>query len=144
MFASYQEEIMSNDALHADPRNTTSGHDAQQKGPSTTPIAGTDAAALSGSARVSKLIGSKIYKGDTSIGQIEDVLIDPDHAASTAFILSVGGFLGIGKKLVAVPINQVKVGSEARIMTDLTEAQLASAPAFDFGVVDQQFAEGKH
>ncbi len=26
-------------------------------------------------------------------------------------------------------------------MTDLTEAQLASAPAFDFGIVDQQFPD---
>jgi len=135
---------MSNDTLHADPRNTTSDHGAQQKSPSTTPIAGIDDVALSGSARASKLIGSKVYKGDTSIGQIEDVLVDLDHANSTAFILSLGGFLGIGKKLVAVPINQVKVGSEARIMTDLTEAQLANAPAFDFGIVDQHFSEGKH
>ncbi|HZR03896.1 MAG TPA: PRC-barrel domain-containing protein [Burkholderiales bacterium] len=144
MFASYQEEIMSDDTLHAEPRDIASGHDVQHKSPSTRPIAGIDAAALSGSARASKLIGRNVYKGDTSIGHIEDVLVDLDHATSTAFILSLGGFLGIGKKLVAVPINQVKVGSEAKIMTDLTEAQLAGAPAFDFGIVDQHFSEGKH
>lgn len=134
---------MSNDTLHTDLRDTTSDHDAQQRSSSTTPIAGIDAALLSGSARVSRLIGSNVYKGDTSIGQIEDVLVDLGHAASTAFILSVGGFLGIGNKLVAVPINQVKVGSEAKIMTDLTEAQLVNAPTFDFELVDQ-FSEGKH
>lgn len=130
---------MNTNTLHASPKDATSDHDAQQMSPSTTPIAGIDAAALSGSARASKLIGRNVYKGDTSVGQIEDVLVDLDHATSTAFILSLGGFLGIGEKLVAVPINQVKVGSEAKIMTDLTEAQLASAPAFDFGIVDQHF-----
>jgi hypothetical protein len=41
---------------------------------------GIDDAAFAGSARASKLIGSKVYAGDTSIGQIEDVLVSLDHA----------------------------------------------------------------
>lgn len=102
------------------------------KAQATMPIAGIDHAALAGSARTSKLIGSRVYKGDTSIGQIEDVLVDLDHATVTAVILSVGGFLGMGDKLVAVPVNQIKVGSEAKFTTDLTKEQLASAPTFDF------------
>jgi sporulation protein YlmC with PRC-barrel domain len=109
--------------------------DSSTKAQATTPIAGIDDAALAGSARASKIIGSKVYKGDTSIGQIEDVLVDLDHATVTAVVLSVGGFLGMGDKLVAVPVNQIKVGSEARFTTDLTKEQLASAPAFDFGKV---------
>jgi hypothetical protein len=42
-----------------------------------------------------------------------------------------------------VPVSQIKVGSEASFITDLTEAQLASAPAFDFGIVDQHFPDHK-
>lgn len=101
--------------------------------PQITQIAGIDDAALAGSARASKLIGSKVYQGDKSIGQIQDVLVDLDHATQTAVILSVGGFLGVGDKLVAVPVNQIKLGSEAKFTTALTKEQLASAPAFDFG-----------
>jgi hypothetical protein len=101
----------------------------------TTPIGNFDDAALGGSARASKLMGSKVYKGDTSIGQIEDVLVTLDHATVTAVILSVGGFLGIGNKLVAVPVTQIRVGSEAKFTTDLTREQLAAAPAFDFAAV---------
>ena len=93
--------------------------DASTNTHATTPIAGVDDAALAGS--------------DRSIGQIEDVLVDLDHATVTAVILSVGGFLGIGDKLVAVPVGQLKVGAEARFTTDLTKDQLTSAPAFDFG-----------
>jgi sporulation protein YlmC with PRC-barrel domain len=103
-----------------------------ERAPGTSPIAGLDNEAWGTSARASKLIGSKVYKGDTSIGQIEDVLVDLDHATVTAIILSVGGFLGIGDKLVAVPVNQIKVGSEAKFTTDLTKDQLSNAPAFDF------------
>jgi sporulation protein YlmC with PRC-barrel domain len=98
-----------------------------------TPIVGMDEAAVARSARASKLIGSKVYKGDTAIGQIEDVLVDLDHASVAAVILSVGGFLGLGDKLVAVPVSQIKVGTEAKFTTDLTKEQLASAPAFVFG-----------
>jgi sporulation protein YlmC with PRC-barrel domain len=97
-----------------------------------TPIAGIDDAALARSARASKLIGNKVYKGDTSIGAIEDVLVDFDHATTTAVIISVGGFLGMGDKLLAVPVTQIKVGPEAKFTTDLTKDQLAKAPAFDF------------
>jgi sporulation protein YlmC with PRC-barrel domain len=96
---------------------------------------GIDNVALARSARASKLIGSKVYEGDTSIGQIEDLLVDLDRATVMAVILSVGGFLGIGDKLVAVPVNQIKVGREAKFTTDMTKEQLANAPAFDFGKI---------
>jgi sporulation protein YlmC with PRC-barrel domain len=99
----------------------------------TTPIAGLDNTALAGSARASKLIGSKVYQGDSTVGQIEDVLVDLDRSTLLAVVLSVGGFLGVGEKLVAVPVNQIKVGSEAKFTTDLTKEQIANAPAFDFG-----------
>jgi sporulation protein YlmC with PRC-barrel domain len=102
------------------------------KAQATAPIAGIDDAALARSARASKIIGNKVYKGDTSIGQIEDVMVDLDHATTAAVILSVGGFLGMGDKLVAVPVSQIKVGSEAKFTTDLTKDQLINAPAFDF------------
>jgi sporulation protein YlmC with PRC-barrel domain len=103
------------------------------KAQAATPIPGVDDAAVARGARASKLVGSKVYKGDTSIGEIEDVLVDLDHATVGAVILSVGGFLGLGEKLVAVPVNQIKVGNEAKFTTDLTKEQLAGAPAFNFG-----------
>jgi sporulation protein YlmC with PRC-barrel domain len=97
-----------------------------------TPISGLDHAAVAGSARASKLIGSKVYQGDAVVGQIEDVLVDLEQSSLVAVILSVGGFLGVGDKLVAVPVKQIKVGTEAKFTTDLTREQIAAAPAFDF------------
>jgi sporulation protein YlmC with PRC-barrel domain len=111
--------------------------------PATRRLPGIDDAALAGSGRASRLIGSKVYKGDTSIGKIEDVLVDLDHGRLTAFILSLGGgFLGFGDNLVAVPANQIMAGSEGNFMTDLTEAQLTSAPDFDFKSIGQRFPRG--
>jgi PRC-barrel domain protein len=70
-----------------------------------------------------------------SVGQIEDVLVDLEQSNLIAVILSVGGFLGVGNKLVAVPVNQIKVGAEAKFTTDLTKEQISNAPAFDFGTL---------
>jgi sporulation protein YlmC with PRC-barrel domain len=124
-FAIFAALLTSTTAHAQQPQSDTRAH-------AVTPIAGIDDAVLAGSARASKLIGSKVYKGDASVGQIEDVLVDLDHATIAAVILSVGGFLGVGDKLVAVPVSQIKVGSEAKFTTDLTKEQLASAPAYDF------------
>jgi len=43
---------------------------------------------------------------DKKIGEISDVLVDKDGNVG-AFIVSVGGFLGVGEKHVAVPFNAV-------------------------------------
>jgi len=73
---------------------TAHAQQAQSDRPATasaaTPAPGMDSSALAGSARASKIIGSNVYHGDTSIGQIEDVLVNLDSATSTAMILSVG------------------------------------------------------
>ena len=85
------------------------------------------------SARASKIIGSKLYRGDTVVGDIKDVLLDLNHALVSAVIISTSGLLGINEKQIAVPAAAIKVGKEARFTTDLTEEQLKAAPAFDPG-----------
>ncbi len=96
-------------------------------------IAPIDDATLARSARATKLIGSHVYVQDSDAGKIADVLIDRDRAAVTAAILSVGGVLGLGEKLVAVPITDIKIDSEARFTVDMSKDDLKNAPAFDFG-----------
>jgi sporulation protein YlmC with PRC-barrel domain len=58
--------------------------------------------------RTSKLDGATVYNsaGD-SIGTIDDLLISKSGHVQDA-VLSVGGFLGIGDKLVEVPFTKLK------------------------------------
>lgn len=58
--------------------------------------------------RASKLVGATVYNdsGD-NIGSIDDLLIGTDGTIKTA-VISVGGFIGIGNKLVSVPYDQLK------------------------------------
>jgi sporulation protein YlmC with PRC-barrel domain len=44
---------------------------------------------------------------DSKIGEISDVLVGKDGKVE-AFIISVGGFLGMGEKDVAVPFNAIR------------------------------------
>jgi len=45
---------------------------------------------------------------DVKIGEINDVLIDKDGKL-VAFVIGIGGFLGIDQKDVAVPFNSIRV-----------------------------------
>lgn len=58
--------------------------------------------------RSSKLVGATVYnsQGD-NIGTIDDVLLGSNGKISHVSI-SVGGFLGVGSKMVAVPFSKLK------------------------------------
>src|SRR5271169_702309 len=78
--------------------------------------------------RASKLVGVAVMGADQKkIGKIEDVLLDHDGAAQT-IVVSVGGFLGIGSKDVAVPFKMMKWKTEPREMAAAPPAQ-TTAPA---------------
>ena len=64
--------------------------------------------------RAPKLIGVGVYgSDDKQIGKIDDLLINPDGSARTV-VIGVGGFLGFGKKDVAVPFSAIQWRTEAR------------------------------
>lgn len=66
------------------------------------------------------------------VGEIADLVMDQDQKL-VGVVLSVGGFLGIGAKWVAVPVEQITFpGKEepARLLAPVTEEQLTNAPDF--------------
>jgi sporulation protein YlmC with PRC-barrel domain len=80
-----------------------------------------------------KLIGDPVVnqKGE-SLGKIEDLVIDPMSARVDYAVLSFGGFLGVGDKLFAVPLEAMKLSSEEkRFILDVDKERLKQAPGFD-------------
>jgi hypothetical protein len=64
--------------------------------------------------RAPKLIGVGVYGADDKqIGKIDDLLLDKNGSAQT-IVIGVGGFLGFGKKDVAVPFSAMQWRTEAR------------------------------
>lgn len=85
-----------------------------------------------GQVRLGKVVGAGVYNDQhQSIGSIDDVLMSSDHKATTA-VISVGGFLGIGSKLVSVPFDQLQIGKQYIVMPGATKASLESMPNFKF------------
>ncbi len=84
--------------------------------------------------RMSQVIGSRVYnERNEAIGEVEDVLLRTDAAGPLA-VIQVGGFLGIGGRLVSVPLNELRWNAEReRIMLPGgTREQLQGRPAFNF------------
>ena len=69
---------------------------------------------------------------DEDVGTIADLVMDQEQKL-VGVVLSVGGFLGIGDKWVAIPVDQIDfpTGDQpARLLVAVTEEQLKNAPDF--------------
>lgn len=81
--------------------------------------------------RSSRIVGSAVYNDrDERIGTVDDLMVGQDGRISGA-VLSVGGFLGLGAKLVAVPYDQLRFEPRAadRTTDDPAPAARAGTPA---------------
>jgi sporulation protein YlmC with PRC-barrel domain len=71
---------------------------------------------------------------DNKIGQIMDVLLEPNGQANTA-IIGVGGFLGAGEKDVAVKFDSIKSTTKDNkpyLTLDTNKDALKNAPGFKY------------
>jgi len=93
-------------------------------------------------ARVRDLLGVNVYNpAHESLGEIEDLVIDPSKGSIRYAVLSFGGFLGMGDKLFAVPWDDLKLVSkgttsagtinEDHYVLDVSKEALKNAPGFD-------------
>jgi sporulation protein YlmC with PRC-barrel domain len=86
----------------------------------------------SGQWRAEKVIGATVTNAeDEDVGDVKDLLLDEDGRV-VGVILSVGGFLGIGDKDVAVAWDQIELadGGE-KVLVNMTKQQIGDAPAFE-------------
>lgn len=116
---------------------TTTGHDSGTAAATSTTAAASGDAFVTDQAdgqwRAEKLIGANVKNAqDEDIGKIDDLVFSDDGRIEAA-VVSVGGFLGIGAKNVALSWDQLQVRSSdagEEIMVSLTKEQLENAPSF--------------
>jgi len=76
------------------------------------PATASDVSSFKGNWRTSKLVGLNVYNdSNESLGSINDLLTDKSGNIK-AVVIGVGGFLGVGEHLVAVPMEKVKFVDE--------------------------------
>lgn len=83
--------------------------------------------------RLSKIIGSSVYAdANTQIGTVDDLVMTPDNKIVLA-VLSTGGVLGVGGKLVAVPYGQLSFANGKTMLPGASKDSLNAMPNFTFG-----------
>ena len=94
---------------------------------------------------VSEIKGSTVRNRQREeIGDIDELLIEPDSGRVRFAILSVGGFLGLGSTRVAVPWSAFEIsrqGGKITYMLDATQERLEKAPRVEGKNYERLYAQ---
>lgn len=87
----------------------------------------------SGVLKASDLIGMNVQGTDgKKLGNIKDLVIDPDEGGVEYAVLEFGGFAGIGDKYFAVPWEALQLDqTNKKLSLDVHKKDLKNAPGFD-------------
>jgi sporulation protein YlmC with PRC-barrel domain len=83
--------------------------------------------------RASKLIGASVINDkNESIGKLDDIIFDNNRVMYA--VLQVGGFLGVGSRLVAVPYDSLKVdeGGKKVVLPGASKDELKKLAEFKY------------
>ncbi len=82
--------------------------------------------------RASKIVGMTLTnEANETVGKIDDLVIRADDKAVVA-IVSVGGFLGVGDRLVAVPYESIAWRENTGVLPGATKDRLKTFPEFKY------------
>ena len=103
-----------------------------QGAPQTVSIMKVDPASLATGYRTSKVVGSTVVnEANETVGTIDDLIVTPNDRVPFA-VLSVGGFLGMGTKLVVIPFSALEVNDKRMMFRGATRDTLKALPEFKF------------
>jgi hypothetical protein len=95
------------------------------------PVLKTDVVRVATGFRASKIIGESVVNdANETVGKVDDIIVADGKAPF--LILSVGGFLGMGNKLVAVPHEALKVHDKKLVLPGATKDTLKDLPEFKY------------
>ncbi len=91
---------------------------------------------MPGQIRATQMDGATVYDTQNrNIGDVKDMILDREGRVASV-VLDVGSFLGMGGKLVAISMNDIKVtfdkdNNKPHFAVDMTKEQLKAAQNFD-------------
>ena len=78
------------------------------------------------------LMGKTIYNdAGVKVGKVEDLIISPDKNVSYV-IVGAGGFVGIGRHDVAIPVTQIQDKAGKLVMAGATKDSIKAMPTFTY------------
>jgi hypothetical protein len=100
--------------------------------PQTVTLMKVDPSTLATGYRSSKIVGSSVVNdANQTVGTVDDILITPTGQAPYV-IISVGGFLGMGTKYVALPFTALKIVDKKVTLPGGTKDALQALPEFKY------------
>jgi hypothetical protein len=91
-----------------------------------------DVQKLAAGYRSSKIVGSPVVNdANEKIGDVDDLLVEPSDKVLFA-VLSVGGFLGMGERLVVVPFGSLQIAGNRVMLPGGTKDALKALPEFKY------------
>ena len=100
--------------------------------PQTVAITKVDVQKVAAGYRASKVIGSSVINdANENIGKIDDLLVTRDGKEPYA-VLSVGGFLGMGTRMVVIRYDSLKFADNKIVLPGGTKDGLKMLPAFQY------------
>ncbi|MBN9536148.1 MAG: PRC-barrel domain-containing protein [Reyranella sp.] len=103
-----------------------------QGAPQTVQLAKLDVVKVATGYRASKVIGATVVnEANDTVGKVDDVIIGKDGKSPFA-VLSVGGFLGVGSKLVVLPYEQLTTTGSRIVLPGATKDALKALPEFKY------------
>jgi sporulation protein YlmC with PRC-barrel domain len=100
--------------------------------PQTVDIAKVNVQKVPAGFRASKIIGSSVFDdANENIGKVDDLLVNPQGGPSFA-VLSVGGFLGLDSRYVAVPYDSLASNDNKLILRGSNKNSLKMLPEFKY------------
>lgn len=111
MFKTYMTAGIVGSALLATVAFAQSPSTTTTTAPAAAPATASDTT-FNGNWRTSKVVGLNVYnEANESLGSINDLLTDKQGNIK-AVVIGVGGFLGVGERLIAVPYDKIKFVNE--------------------------------
>lgn len=98
----------------------------------TTVRAEADKEKVRASDKASGLIGMEVRnRQNENLGEIKDLVLDLNSGKISYAVLAVGGFLGLGEKMIALPPGALRVSNDrGHLILDADKSKIQAAPGF--------------
>jgi sporulation protein YlmC with PRC-barrel domain len=79
-----------------------------------------------------QILGQSVYNEQKQrVGKIDDLIVAPDTSVSFA-IIGAGGFVGLGRHDVAIPVSQLKQQDGKFVLPGATKEAIKTLPKFEY------------
>jgi hypothetical protein len=79
-----------------------------------------------------QILGQSVYNEQKQrVGKIDDLIVAPDTSVSFA-IIGAGGFVGLGRHDVAIPVGQLKQQDGKFVLPGATKEAIKALPKFEY------------